>query len=351
MLSVLLDGGGKPFRLLEKGEEDTGKGKICENKKKQTVIITEDRVSLLGEEEVKLKRFEMERDGAIAEVVMRAMDAVGHPLPDADVHLYFTKPKEDAPEGFVRGKTDVQGVFATAQMTTYRCLWEVSKEGFHSSSGDIKFSSLFSDYSAVSGKWTKDPVLVDVVLKEQSGAELIHGDRIWHDLKYPTNTWVGFDFCQCDFVAPYGKGQIGHIAFRSKAWGIPPFSRGGTYAFTNTLEVKTYGGGLAIFEEELYSSSPFMSIAPDDFAEEIVVFSYARTKKTVIHDGRMKKGTYLVFKTRAGEEAAEDIPSHFGIIRQMEFSPGMVTFEYFFNPKPDDRRIDGNINSQSLHGK
>ena len=297
------------------------------------------------------EKIKMERYGALGSVVLHVKDDNSEPIPNANVHLYFTQPKANDPKGRVEGVTDFQGTFSATKKTNYECIWKVSKDGYHTSSGSIKFSPYFSELSPATGKWTEKPIEVDVKLKAKSDAQLIHGDRIWHDLIIPTNTWVGFDFVNCDSIAPFGRGQTAHIEFKSKTWGLPPFAKGGTYGFTNTLEIQTLGGGLEILNEYMDSYSPFIATAPTTFKAKKLTFTYACTRDAVLEDKTLKKGRYIVFKTANSNlcEAAHDC--YFGLLRQLEFSSDCIRFEYFYNPKSGDRRIDGDIRAQSLHGK
>lgn len=289
---------------------------------------------------LKLKRYEMGRYGAIGSAVLRVKDMDGNPVPDAEVHLYFTQSKENDPSGTVKGKTDVQGMFAATRKTNFACGWKVSKEGYHSSKGRIVFSSHFSEYSAKTGEWTKEPLEATVILKPKSSAKLLRGKRIFHDLKIPTNTWVGFDFIKCDSVAPYGQGQTAHIEFRSESCGHTTI---GDYGITNTLTIRTLDGGVAVFEEEPESFSPFMPVAPAEFNDTSLLFTYARTRNAILKNETLDKNKYIVFKTMVHEMSDSGDGFHFGILRQLVFGPGYLQFEYFFNTEPGDRRIDGDV--------
>ena len=208
-----------------------------------------------------VNRLRLERNGAIASVALRVKDDRGNPIPQADVHLYFPLPTENDPGGRVKGQANPQGVFAATKKTTYECIWEVSKDGYHASSSSIKFSPYYSEQSPATGKLTAKPIEVDVIVKKRSDAQLLHGDRIWHDLVIPTNTWVGFDFIRCDSVAPYGQGQTAHVEFRLKSCRQLPSVNSGTHGYTNSFEIRTTGGRVEIFKEDETSHSPFMSPA------------------------------------------------------------------------------------------
>lgn len=289
---------------------------------------------------LKPKRYEMERYGAIGSAVLRVKDMDGNPIPDAEVHLYFTQPTENDPSGAVMGNTDVQGMFAATKKTNFACGWKVSKAGYHSSQGRIMFSPHFTEYSATTGEWTEEPLEATVILKPKSSAKLLRGKRIFHDLKFPTNTWVGFDFLKCDSVDPYGQGQTAHIEFRSESCGHTAI---GDYGITNTLTIRTLDGGVAVFEEEPESFSPFMPVAPTEFTETSLRFTYARTRNSILKNETLDKNKYIVFKTMVHGMSEVDDGFHYGILRQLVFWPGYLQFEYFFNTEPDDRRIDGDV--------
>ena len=297
------------------------------------------------------KKLMLERYGALGSVVFHVKNDNNEPIPNARVSLYFTQPDENDPKGRVDGETNSKGQFAATRKTNSECIWKVSKDGYHTSSGSIKFSPYFSELSPATGKWTEKPIEVEVQLKTKSAAQLIHGDRIWHDFIIPTNTWVGFDFVKCDSIAPFGRGQTAHIEFKSRTWGLPPFAKGGTYGFTNALEIQIIGGSLEILEKYKYSSSLFIATAPTIFKDEKLAFTYACTRDAVLQDRTLGNGCYIVFKT-ANSNPCEDAPDcYFGLLRRLEFFSDRIRFEYFFNHKSGDRRIDGDVNSQSLHGK
>ena len=161
-------------------------------------------------------RFELERDGAWAEVSCLVKDRFGNPVPDADIRLFFDTP-EDRPEsdGVVEGRSGPDGRFFVKKKSTYACHWRVRKEGFHDAGGILPFSNRFSAEAGRKGRWTEATVELDVVLDERSGAELIHGSVYWDALRFPADMWIGFDFEAADCVEPFGKGKNGTMAYSS----------------------------------------------------------------------------------------------------------------------------------------
>ncbi len=58
----------------------------------------------------------------------------------------------------------------------------------------------------------------------------------------------------------------------------------------------------------------------------------------------MKKEDFIVFQTAdSGNSTGKP---HFGIIRNLEYWPGGIRMEYFFNLVPGDRRTDADIHSE-----
>ena len=82
-----------------------------------------------------------------------------------------------------------------------------------------------------------------------------------------------------------------------------------------------------------------MPVAPAEFNETSLVFTYARTRNAILKNETLEKNKYIVFKTMS--DGGDGF--HFGILRQNVFGSGNLQFEYFFNTEPGDRRIDGDV--------
>lgn len=300
---------------------------------------------VMSHDEVSRLRFKLERDGADAEVDVKVEDRFGNPVPGAFIHLYFNQPEgKDESKGIVEGFSDMQGRFSARRKTTYACLWKVEKDGFYEASGTLPFSNHFSAESGRKGRWTEEPLALDIILDERSGVKLLHGFIAVKDLSFPTNMWVGFDFEANDCVDPFGVGKNPHVSFFSEGSDkiAKVFRSGGVW--TNRLRIASPGGGLEMHKEKPYSHMPFCHMAPDCFSSEQLVFSDIRAREGPIESNRPGNGDYIVFKTTDNSGEASD--GHYGIIRQLAFWPGGLRMEYFFNPAPEDRRIDVDIHSQ-----
>lgn len=114
--------------------------------------------------------------------------------------------------------------------------------------------------------------------------------------------------------------------------------------WTNRLIVSSPAGGIALLPEKKNSNMPFCHTAPERFDNNQIDFSYIRSRRVLFEDREMKDGEFLVFQTSRNGESEEE--PHFGIIRKLEFWPGGLRMEYFFNPTPGDRRTDADIRSK-----
>ena len=293
----------------------------------------------------KLLQFNLTRYGAWAEVNCRVTDRFGNPVPSADVHLYFDTPEnKHESKGVVEGKTDQDGRFFARHKTTYACHWRIRKEGYYESRGVLPFSNHFSWDEGRKGRWTAEPLSLDVVLNEKSGVELLHGVIYWKSLKFPTNTWVWFDFEIGDCVEPHGKGKNKHISFYSEGLRDPKMAIRAGVGWTNYFVfAASPNGGLSLLNEKKSSNMPFRHDAPEVFDTQKLEFTFARSNDAIFIDANPKKGQYIVFKTPSN--AINGQKPHYGVIRNIECWPGGLRLEWFFNTTPGDRRIDGDISS------
>ncbi len=304
---------------------------------------------VVDKEKLKENIFHMEQYGAEGAVGILAKDTSGKPIEGASVRLGFTQPDPCAHTGIVEGKTDKNGFFSAKETSNWACVWMVAKEGYHGSRGSVLFTHRGSQKAFLEGRWTDEPIEVEVELKNISGANFIHGRR-YNDIVFlPTNSWVGFDFAACDLVKPYGSGESPHVLFRSDSDGVSPFCKGATPGYTNVLHIKVAEGGLVIATEAGESESPFISQVPASFDTNILTFVHARTKDKILEDKRLEKKDYIIFRSKIGNDEKSE-PSC-GILRNLEFFPGQLRLEYFFNPVPGDIRLDADVSSPLDMGK
>lgn len=305
--------------------------------------------AVVDKEKLKENIFHMEQYGGEGAVAILVKDTSGKPIEGASVRLGFTQPDQCVHTGIVEGKTDKNGFFSAKETSNWACIWTVAKEGYHVSRGRVLFTHKGSQKAFLEGRWTDEPIDIEVELKDISGAKFVHGRRYADIVYFPTNSWVGFDFFACDLVKPYGSGKTSHVLFRSESDGVSPFCKGATPGYTNVLQIKVSDGGLSIAAEADESESPFMSHVPLSFGTNILTFVHARTKDTILEDKRLAEKYYIIFSSQISNE--EKSEPYCGILRNLEFFPGQLRLEYFFNTIPGDQRLDADVSSPLNLGK
>ena len=153
----------------------------------------------------------------------------------------------------------------------------------------------------------------------------------------------------CDLVEPHGFGKKPHVFFRSESYGVSPFCKGATPGYTNVLHIKVADGGLAVETEFGESQSPFISLTPSSLHTNLLTFVYARTKDAILEDNRPSEKDYIIFKTNVNTSDGTEL--FCGILRNMEFFPGQLRLEYFFNRNSGDMRLDADVSSALDIGK
>ena len=304
---------------------------------------------VIDKEKLKERISHMEQYGAEGAIAIHAKDEMGKPVDCATVRLSFTQPDQDWHAGIVEGKTDEIGFFGAKRSSNWACIWSVSKDGYHSSHGKVLFTHKGSQRAFLKGQWTDEPIDIEVELKKVSGAKFVHGRRYDDIVFLPTNSWVGFDFTMCDLVEPHGFGKKPHVFFRSESYGVSPFCKGATPGYTNVLHIKVADGGLAVETEFGESQSPFISLTPSSLHTNLLTFVYARTKDAILEDNRPSEKDYIIFKTNVNTSDGTEL--FCGILRNMEFFPGQLRLEYFFNRNSGDMRLDADVSSALDIGK
>ena len=313
---------------------------------RQPLNDTDDPDAIVSRERSRQLRFELERDGAWAEVDCKVHDRFGNPLPDAAVRFFFDVPEGvSESKGIIEGKTDKAGRFFAKHKTTYACHWRIQKDGFYEARGILPFSNQFSWEQGTRNRWTAGPLTLDVALDEKSGAKLLHGVIYWKHLAFPTNTWVWFDFLSGDCVEPYGKGKNRHICFYSEGLSDPRLAIRAGVGWTNYFAFAApANGAMTLLTEKQMSSMPFLHEAPDVFDAKTLEFTYARSLDSIFIDENIRKGQYIIFETP--HDSTKGQKPHYGVMHNIEWWPGGLRMEYFFNPVPGDRRTDADIHSK-----
>lgn len=282
----------------------------------------------------------MEETGAPAEILLVVADEGGNPLPEVSVSVWFSAPDGVEPVPPVCGLTDGRGCFLAKGKTNFSCLWEVSKKGFHSSRGREIFSNALTETAAANGTWTEKPRVVKAELRKSSFSDFAYGNFLTKPLRFAPCETTGFDFSAGDFVFPAGTGKTAHVFFRTEGsgGGWAAVCRGGI--LTNRLVISVPDGGIRTFTERSGGYMPFVSTAPNSFPASEVEFELIRSRDEIFVDALPKPEEYIVFKTGSGTPGE---PFHVGLIRKLEFWPGGLRMEYFFNREPGSIHTDADV--------
>ena len=296
-----------------------------------------------GRKPADLQIMRMQRFGALASVCLSVRDEEGLPIEDALVRMYFSQPELDDPAGKISGRTNAEGRFKATKKTNFSCSWIVSKEGYHSSKGNVHFPTQYSQAPASEKRWTETPTEETVVLERKSSAEFIRGMRYLSKSRIAMNTWMGFDCLKGDCVPPFGHGTISHFLFRLEHETISETPHDRFWEASTRLSVLVPEGGLETHEESPGSSSPFVFMAPEVFPTNQIEFLIHRDNEMILEDTRLPKTGYILFRT--GPDSDDPNSFHVGLLKILYFSKTNVQFEYFFNTKDGDLHTDADYDT------
>lgn len=178
----------------------------------------------------------------------------------------------------------------------------------------------------------------------------------------PKKTWVGFDFALGDVVAPWGRGQLADIRFwfdgEQVGWtlsdeAIEQFRKDKDHArFSETEFNAMYGSYRGITRVSCdppgngiqrspsfwpYCQLKMPALAPaEGYAAELAI-PYATLPFPEHQDDYV--GYYLRVRTKVGPDGRV-LSAHYAKIQgAIRCGYGAVTFRYYYNPTPDDRRL------------
>ena len=149
--------------------------------------------------------------GALASIVIEAVDEDGTPVAGADVEVYFYV--LDRQPNKRTGKTDSNGRFTACANATWDVRGFVRKEGFHEGRGIHYLQENLSAKSVAKGRWQPwNPTIRILMLRKGKSADFVRKSE-WRIELPETEMPFGYDFDVGDFVVPHGKGIHPHIFF------------------------------------------------------------------------------------------------------------------------------------------
>ena len=295
------------------------------------------------------------------------VDEANQPLPDVSMLALFSRmndPRDASIRTFV-GKTDAQGVFrfkADDDMCLIRL--RASLPGHY----DADLGELHG-----LGKVPSEPAYTLTLPRQVAGIPLCYKEVSLRraDGRLPTKTWVGFDLALGDVVRPWGKGEIADISFWNEGERI------GWTQSERTIERYRHDKDHARFSEEefdaLYGSfrgvtrlrcegpgngilcSPSFwpycllkmpATAPLEGYATQLELPYATLPLPDTRDDFV--GYFIRVRTKVGPDG-KVISAHYAKIqRAVRHDFGVITFRYYYNPVPDNRRLAHDMKTNLL---
>ena len=283
------------------------------------------------------------RHGAMAKGSLRVLDAVGIPVTNTNVHVWFSsygRPQDNA-DWYVA--TDTNGVITVSHRTNEDLSWLVRKEGYYETHGRIQFRDRKKDSPKVKdGEWQPYGETRTVVLKRIKNPIEINRHSKCGGLKIPDyNTWIGFDFERYSFVRPYGDGEVSDVLLRFSMDDSPVrgYYSQMEVSFTNS----PYAGAYRSKRDEKSEFQFSYSAKTNEQYNSVYVFRYEHGLSMPPVELKLPKDEYLIFRTRTELDDEGNLKSaHYGRLGAWDFvgPAGVVISNLAFNPTPNDTNLE-----------
>lgn len=275
--------------------------------------------------------------GALASVVIEAVDEDGTPVADADVEVFFYV--LDRQPNKRTGKTDSNGHFTACANATWDVRGFVRKEGFHEGMGIHYLQENLSAKSVAKGRWQPwNPTIRILMLRKGKSADFVRKSE-WRIELPETEKPFGYDFDVGDFVVPHGKGVHPHIFFSLSRAGVDSGENEGlNISFPGT------GSGLVASRRNHGSSAELPRRAPDGgYCQSTNLFHHppGPNRWRQINDDNNER--VFVFRTQETDPTTGINRTRHGImnITGFHYSSRKISFWYGINKMPDDSNLEG----------
>ena len=280
-------------------------------------------------------------DGAEADVRIKVVDDLGHPVPDAFVSAIFLTDVQKV--DVAKGLTDSEGCFSAVRTCIGQMRLWVRKDGYYDTKTlPTEFRTNTGNEAAKTRRWSAQTVELPIVLKKRrSPVRLIHKGGTYSDVKYPVLAEVkGFDLERFDWCPPHGKGRYADLQISTEYWRdekdwLKVYDKT-VVSMTNSLD-GAYFADVDSFSSMRY---PYAANTNAVYQREFV-FVYDRRKGDVAKNIAMPTGKCLVFRTRTKvDDEGRLKEANYGVITET-FDPfADLDLEVFFNPAPNDTNLE-----------
>ena len=274
--------------------------------------------------------------GALASVVVEAVDENGNPVADADVDVYFYV--LDKQPNKRTGKTDSSGRFTAAANATWEVRCFVRKDGFYEGIGRHYLQHNLTAKSVVNGRWQPWNSLVRVVLlRKGQPAEFVR--KFESPLVLPSgDTPYGYDFDIGELVAPFGKGQTPHVFFQL----LSPHAE---MTIDDELVISFPGTntGLIAARRNQESEAEFPTTAPFVGYVGQTNLTSASIRPRSYHDSNDAPNRFFVVKTQEHIGDSKNSQVRYGFMHVISFNPEKKTIRFWYgiSKEPDNPNLEG----------
>lgn len=283
------------------------------------------------------------KTGALAKLEIHVVDALGNPVPDAQVSVFWGM-NFRVDGHYVEGSADANGVFMSEGKTCGdEIVINVSKQGYYSSTKNLCFAKIGAERDVKGGKWLPFGETESVILQAiVNPANLVTMDKLI-DVAH-TNQWLGFDMQKMDFVRPVGAGKLADWEIMVNWDGLPAWESRHCSVMLRFSPAQNGGNYVGNVAESEFPY-PLEAVPNLPFAERDV---WIVERDEDIHAGKrpFAKDASLVTRTRCVlDENGEVKTANYGCIRRMKIGPSrrgvaLLRLSYVFNPTPNDTNLE-----------
>ncbi len=271
--------------------------------------------------------------GARACATVQVLDALGNPIPDANVEAFFFV--LDKPTNWCVGKTDETGCFTASANATWEVRFIVRCEGYYEETRSLFLQDNLTRDSVRDGRWQPwNPTMQIRLTKKGATAEEFRKIETW--LKLPEiGTFFGYDLLAGSLVQPFGTGTTEHIRFCLTNDASIVSSDGNVFLL---VDLPTRDAGLIPYERNLRSGAPDPLHAPCLGYDSRWSFGNKPFSNEWKEAPKMSMDNGFVF--RIGVNSSD---CHYGLIRFLDYtySRKNLSFVYSVNTTANDPNLEG----------
>lgn len=282
------------------------------------------------------------RIGGELRMIVSAADDDGNAVSNASVNVLMGMNFREKAY-FINGVTDAMGQFVIEGTTTGNEIEiEVTKDGYYKATKKLCLIKMGNEYEVCDGKWQPWGMVLELPMRKVvKPIELF----AFHDgIEVPaTNTWIGFDMKNKDWVASGREGKIPDFEVMVK-WDGRPMA---TLEFAQ-MDIRFVCKGTGFYFAEKTSGSAFTGVYNADtnntFQTEFTCS--AIRKNGLFLDSGVPKGKLMVVRSRCKlDDKGNILEANYSTIRTLFIEGGwngkaQAILNYQFNPTPNDTNLE-----------